>query len=164
MADDTPTAYPYPPWKRALQLFFEQEFKPGDTLTHEWLHEAFEIPMETRMMPVWEADRNRLLLINQLGAFKEALLREHQIDIYENERGVGYTITHPRDQTAAAQAMAFREWKKTLRKHGLRITNVNMTQLNHRERRENADAMARFAMWKTLMRQVIEYKPDSEDE
>jgi hypothetical protein len=163
--DARPTAYP--PWRNAMELFFAEKYGPGDVLTHEWLHNAFNIEMPTNEMPYWKAKQLEFLYMGQVQKFQQNLLRMYQIDIMENVRGIGYEILHPGQQVQAAETAARKTFRRVLQKRTDRLINIRYPELTHRQRREHADALARLGFWKAMYRQDLDYKsadPDDEDD
>lgn len=140
-----------PPWRHAVKLFLEAGFKPGDVVTHEWLHEAFGLELPTPEMPCSKADPLRLEYMRQLEGFTNTLLEDHQIDI-TNKRGVGYIVVPSKDQSALAFKQGMHEIRQGMRKMVRRVANVDLASLTAEERKENAEAMARAAHLASMIR------------
>lgn len=164
---DRPSGYPAP-WRRAMELFFEQKYGPDDVLSHEWLYEAFGIEQPQAETPNWRAEQSRYAYMTQLALFQKNMLRLHQIDIMENVRGIGYLVLHPGKQVAAAEAASRNAFRKALVKQTDRLLNIDYVKLDHRQRREHADAMARLGFLKAMYRDKLNQRPgpdpDDDDE
>lgn len=143
----------YPPWREAANKFLALNAQPGFVITHAWLYDAFNIVMPRETTTLKEATKAELAYLTQVERFKESLLQEHNIAL-KTVYGMGYEVLHPRDQTPWAQDEGDREIKKGLRKLAARLVHVDHARLNDREKRENADALARAAGMRAMFKQI----------
>lgn len=143
----------HPIWRQAIQDFIDAKFSPGDTVTHDWLYEHFRIDRPRPATPLEIAQKAELQFLSSFKAFEECLLEDYQIAL-ASVRGVGYKLVPPKEQTAWAEKDGYGEIRRAYRRLGSRLSNVDMAQLTVDERKQNADAMARFAMLKTMVKQV----------
>jgi len=97
------------------------------------------------------AERLQLQFLNQFKLFQGALLKNHQIDL-TSERGKGYLILAPKDQTKVAFEDGLAEIKKDLRRMVNRLANVDYAQLTAEQRKENADHLAKVAAMSGMIR------------
>lgn len=143
----------YPAWRQAVQDFVVDGFKGGDTVDFDWLYQHFHIQRPLPQTPLEQAQRAELQFLAAFDAFKECLLTDYQIAL-ASVRGVGYKIVPPREQTEWAEKDGYSEIRKVYRKLGNRLSNVALDQLTVDERRKNADALARHAMLRAMVRKI----------
>lgn len=153
----------HPAWRQAVAKFLDQAFSPGDILSFEWLHGQFNINMlhdET----LWkEAEKSRLAFLGQFKPFETHLLDEHRIAL-ASVRGVGYRVVPASEQTGWAEKEGRNELKRALRKMGRRLTSVDHAQLTNQQRRENADAHARWSMLRGMTQRVEKIEAPEDDD
>ena len=131
-----------PIWKQAVQDFHDLGFKPGDTLTREWLMAHFELDEPTT---IEEYRRFELRFLSHFEAFRQSLLEDHCTDL-RNIWGTGsYLVTPPAEQTRAAMEDCHSSLSRALHKAGKRVRYINHDALNDAQRSANADAIAKLA-------------------
>ena len=81
------------------------------------------------------------------------LLVEEQIAL-ATIRGYGYRVVPPAEQTRWAETEGIEEVKAAARKMGVRLANVDLTELTDERRKENADALTRLSMLRGMVRQI----------
>lgn len=145
----------HPAWRQAVTTFFLGEFKPDHVLTFDWLYENFAIERPTLQTPLGAAQKAELAFLGQFKNFEDCLLREHTVAL-SNVRGVGYRIVAPEQQSAWAERNGIAELRKAARKLGDRLVYVDIKRLSDPQRRENADALARFSMFTGMVENLTE--------
>lgn len=92
------------PWlQNAIDQFDKDGFKHGDTLSHDWIRWALEIPAPSTVAAANEA---QFVLLHRFDAFREYLLVNRKIAL-QSVRGKGYWVVPPDEQAkvAAEEAM-----------------------------------------------------------
>lgn len=148
----------YPAWKQAVKLFFETGFGFGDLLSHEWQYRAFNIEMPGKETPLEIAERAKLEKLRAFKEFENYLLTEKQVAL-RSVPGQGHEIVQPKEQTAWAEKEAAQELTRNMKKLGHRLVNVDLSELTHQERRENADALSRLSMLGNILRKKTDRLP-----
>ena len=143
----------HPAWRQAIKDFVSAEFKPGHVLDYDWLYAHFKIPQPSGSSSLNDAEQAQLRFLSAFKNFEETLLTDHQTAL-QNVRGIGYRIVPPKDQTEWAEKDGFSEIRKAYRKLGDRLSNVAIDQLSAEDRKKNADALARYAMLKAMVKRV----------
>jgi hypothetical protein len=134
----------YPPWKEALRTFVRAGFTYGDLIPREWFAEAFGLtpPDESRRYTHKELQDYDLALLQNMTAFKEALLQQEQMDLISDQRG-SYFVIRPSEQAARALRDMNRRIKNEVGKGLARIQHVDMSQLTTEERRQHMDTLTK---------------------
>jgi len=143
----------YPAWKEAINTFLKENFNPGDIISRKWLNEHFNIEELPGVTTRERVEKNHLEFLSAFSQFERTLLWEHQTAL-RNIRGVGYEIVPASEQTSWSVKEKYKGLKKVLNRAGERLINTNHALLNHNERRENTDALAKVAMLKGMVKEV----------
>lgn len=141
----------YPPWEEALRRFADAGFGYGDVVRRRWLYDAFGLDSPTAETPKGVADGMELAFLAQFAPFKEHLLEQRKMDL-QTKPGLGWEIVQPSEQTPLALRDGVSEIRKALRRMGLRLVHVDHAALSHRQRQENADALARLSLMGRMLR------------
>lgn len=153
----------YPPYRHAVQAYFEARYVDGEVVPHAWFYAQFGLMMPTPTMTVEEADKIELQRLAQMSGFKDVMLREHCRAI-RNHPGKGYAVVPVQEQTA----WAMREHEQELRKVAERlidlVTYVRLDELTVEQRAANADARVKAAAIRHMLsvrglRQYIAQSP-----
>jgi hypothetical protein len=140
----------FPAWKQAVRDFLKTGFEPGSIVSREWLYSAFDLEHIHPDMTVEVADRIRLKFLSFFEAFKEALLKDHQID-FQTKVGEGYRVVPSGEQSQIALKDGVRMVRKHLRQLRDRLINVNLEALSDGQRKDNADCLAKLAMMNAMV-------------
>ena len=143
----------HPAWRQAVREFIAADHKPGDRLERVYFYGLLRVAMPAPDTPMAAAEKARLAFLQQFTAFRDELLTEHQIDL-EAVPGFGYRVVPPAEQTALAERQGRDEVRRALRKSIIRLANVDLAALDHNQRRDNADAMARMSQLRGLVRTI----------
>ncbi len=143
----------YPAWREAVQQFLAIGHKPGVILSLDWLYAVFGIARPAADTRHEVARKAELAFLGQFDGFRNCLLIEHQIAL-DSVRGAGYRIVPAPEQTTWAEKDGKQELKRALKRLGLRLTHVDLAALSSDERRQNADALARFSMLRGMTQQA----------
>src|SRR5690606_29121171 len=92
-------------------------------------------------------------LLQNMDEFRSSLLEEHSIAL-RTKPGVGYEVLPPAEQTKYAVDVGMRRVRRELRWMATHLVNVDHSKLTSDQRKENADAMARAAMLKSMFRKA----------
>lgn len=139
-----------PTWRRAVRMFLREGFAPGDTVSHEFLFDAFEIDKPTGKTPKELADAAQFEYLEAFKPFSEHLLVEHKIAL-DAIRGVGYRIVPAPEQVEWAETEGRKQIQKALHKRSMRIAYVDTSQLDDLGRQQRSDAMARTGRMRTIL-------------
>ena len=138
-------------WRIAVRLFSDQKKKEGDVLSFAWLYDAFGMTEPQDATPWSERKASQLQFLGNIKAFEAHLLEELQIAI-KNVRGIGYEVLAASEQSKWAYDEALRDVKRGVKKGLSRLTNVNLSSLTADQRRENADALAKIAALRGMVK------------
>ena len=100
-----------------------------------------------------DAEKLKLQFLSAFEMLREYLHVEKQIAL-ATIRGYGYRVIPPADQTKWAENEGMDDIKAAARKLGVRLANVDLTELKDEQRKENADALARLSMLRGMVRQI----------
>lgn len=149
----------YPAWKNAVCRLMENPPPPGHIITHEWLQENFGLKEPTG---IEEYKAMQFELLQAMTAFREALLESHQIAL-KSVPGKGYEVVAAKDQTKFALTTGIASVKREMAKMASILLNVDHAQLTVDERRENADALAKAAMMRSMFTKAVRLKLPKQD-
>lgn len=138
----------HPIWKNAALLAI-QEFNYGDTIPHEWIMTNLEIEEPSGPVTVEKHRKLAFDLLRKVDGFRDILLGEHKRYLV-NIRGVGYKIIEPPRQTNAAMRRFEREVGRSLADAMAALEYINDTLLTLDDSRENAEAKAKLAWFRTM--------------
>jgi hypothetical protein len=143
-ADMTEDLELYPPWKEALRAFIRADFTYGDLISREWFAEAFGLtpPDDSRRYTHKELQDYDLALLQNMTAFKDALLRQEQMDLISDQRG-SYYVIQPSEQATRALRDMTRRIKNEVNKGVARIQHVDMRRLTAEERQQHMDTLTK---------------------
>lgn len=148
----------HPAWRQALLRFRERGFNHGEIVDLDWLYMVFRIERPTAETTKAASDKAELAFLSQFIPFRDALLAEDQIAL-TSERGLGYRIVPPKEQTRWAEDEGRAALAKALRQMQERISHVDLVQLTADERVQNANALARVGQMRALMRKTYRALP-----
>lgn len=137
----------FPAWKNAVEIVAEN-FKSGDVLSMNWIHENFMIEKPNNGT-FDDFQKYQFELMAAMDGFKNELLEVHQIAI-ANIRGEGYRILHPKEQTGYSEKKFIDDMKKSATKAVALLNNIKFDSLSDVERKENADTKSRVAAIYTM--------------
>lgn len=143
----------YPAWREGLRRFLAEGFERGTKIEHSWFYDAFSIDMPSPTTPLKEAEKLKLQFLSAFEEMRSALLTEHQVAL-ASIHGFGYRVVPPEEQTTWAEREGVEQVKRSLQKMGDRMINVDLAALSGDLRKQNADALARFAMLSGMVRDV----------
>lgn len=143
-----------PIWRQAA-LEVVATFAYGDIIPHAWLYEHLAIAEPVGLM---SADEYRALafdLLRKVDALRDELLLQHQRYLM-SVRSIGYKIIEPPQQTMAAMGRFQKELRRSLGQAMTALVHVNTTLLNLDDARENAEAKAKLAIFRTIHLKQLE--------
>ena len=138
----------YPVWKQAAKLAIEA-FEYGDVIPLEWLREHLEVEEPEGLMTSEQHRRLAFDLLQKVDGFRSTMLEQHK-RLTVNVRGVGYKIIQPPHQTDAAMKRFQREFHKSWNQAMTGLVHINESLLTLEDSRENAEAKAKLAWFKSF--------------
>lgn len=153
----------YPAWRQALIRFKETGFTYGDLIPHSWFYEALNIEIPDDQMPAGKYQKLKLQWLSQFKPFQSALLEQRQMDLV-SEPGLGYVIMPPSEQGKRAYSDGLGEIKKAIRRMTDRMVNTNLALVDHEQRKEHADMLARAGMLRGMLRQARQLPAPADEE
>ena len=155
MSDENEVYFPteYPRWREVMKLFIAAGFSIGDVVTHEWFYKAFELEKPNYDTPNGVAEKTRMEYLAGFTILRQVLLQDHKLDL-KSLPGEGYTIIAPGEQTGEAYGDGIKEMRRALRRMARRIVCIKLEELTDNQRRENAEAMAKLAMLRGMVRKT----------
>lgn len=143
----------YPAWKNAVERIVGGEFAHGDMITHDAMDELLELRKPSGRVSADEYKAYELSRLSSVEALRSALLKDHMMDL-QNERGKGFRILMPHEQTNAAMTDGEAAIRKAIRTKKARLVHVNHSALTAEQRKENTDAIIRTAAQVQALRQI----------
>jgi len=141
----------FPPWKQAEHELLQDDIKPGQIITTEWLEERFGIKPATTIA---QHDKNKLVFLRQFSDLRDSLLENHRL-MLRAVIGIGYTVVQPENQTAVALKDRTAEVRRAMVKLAREISHVRTEQLSDEQRKENTDAIAKVGALRGLIRKRL---------
>lgn len=138
----------HPIWRQAAIVAIES-FDYGDIIPLQWIRDHLEIEEPVGMMTVERHRELQFDLLQKVESFKTLMLEEHK-RLLVNVRGVGYKIIEPPHQTDAAMKRFQREFHKSLQQAMAALVHIDECALSLDDARDNAEARAKLAYFKTL--------------
>ena len=138
----------HPVWRQAA-ITAVKAFEYGDIIPLEWIREHLEIDEPVGLMTVERHRELQFDLLQKVENFKTLMLEEHK-RLLVNVRGVGYKIIEPPHQTDAAMKRFQREFHKSLQQAMAALVHIDECALSLDDARDNAEARAKLAYFKTL--------------
>jgi hypothetical protein len=135
----------YPAWREAVEKFLGAGFEPDKVIQIDWFYAALSIEKPAPEMPLRDAEKLKAAFLGEFERMRSALLVEHNIAL-DNVWGKGYRIVPSTEQTDWAEREGHTDVKRSLKKLGTRLSFVDLTALSEKQRRDNADALARFSL------------------
>ncbi|MHC5033451.1 MAG: hypothetical protein ACYTFZ_00220 [Planctomycetota bacterium] len=129
----------------------ENGWQPGDVVPHGKFESIIGMPLPSPNAPYQLGTRQRLAFANALEAMRRQLLERYQLDL-QSVPGKGYRLVPAQEQVGLAQDDWHHKIAKANRKATRRIRNTDVTKLSHRERQEQADALAKIGRLRSMMR------------
>ena len=142
----------YPAWREAIRRI-RQEYKRGDIISHNWLHEALNLPVPNGSTPL---DQYKKIQLNYLAAvenIKAELLRNDMMAL-RAVPGDGYEIVRSADQTEWAETKAKRDISKSLYRLKENLVHVDHNELTITQKAENAEAITRAGALAAALRRA----------
>lgn len=148
--DDEPKLHPI--WKQAVQDFLATDPQPDDVVTMEQLKEWFEMPsltLETigKRDPEKAVEDYKLRFLALRHQWQHELLRKHQIQFDEKERGGGWRVLAPDEVARFTRRQSDRELKKVLARQRERLAHTDLSELSQAQQRDHAETLVRCS-WK----------------
>ncbi|MHC1792129.1 hypothetical protein [Solidesulfovibrio sp.] len=153
---------PWPPegtqfdkgWQNALVAFGSAEFKPGDIIPMAWFFEHFRVKDPASRQTIGEFQEQQFKFMGEMDRFQKALAEDYDL-VLQNVRGEGYRIVPPHEQTDFAMDRVQREFSKAISRAHMRLTHVRLAELSDDQRRQNADAQAKLAAFRSQGRKAL---------
>jgi hypothetical protein len=142
----------FPTWKQAV-LDANQQFDYGDTITFQWLREAFQLP-EINYGSREAFQKAQFDFLEHMDGFRETLLCDHKKAL-RNIRGIGYVVVQPRDHAELAKEKFRYFIAKGIEKAEEILENTAFDRLTQQEMQENRDAQAKIAAFKAISRRQL---------
>lgn len=136
------------PVEVALRHFAAEGFRDGDTISHDWLAWALEVPVARTAE---DQRRYQFLMLSRVEEFKDRLLRDHQIAL-QTVRGQGYRIVPPEEQAEFAAKQMGDMMDKALRTGRRLLRNTRRHLLTDEEARRHDDTADKTAELNRLAR------------
>lgn len=143
----------FPAWKDAVARIVGGEYGYGDLISHEAIDELLQLDRPTGRMSHDELKAFELRRMSGVSSLQDALLREHMMDM-QNDRGRGYRILKPAEQTEHAVKSTDGAIRKAIREKRTRLFHVDHSQLTTEQRKENTDAIIQAAAQTQALRLV----------
>jgi hypothetical protein len=141
-------------WQNALAAFDSADFYPGDIIPMAWFYEHFRVKEPSSRGTIAEFQEEQFRFLGEMDRFQKALAEDYDLAL-QNVRGEGYRIVPPAEQTEWAMDRAQREFGKALSRAHMRLTHIRLNELTDEQRRQNADAQAKLAAFRTRARTAL---------
>jgi len=132
----------YPLWKQTAKDI-ARVFDYGDLIPHEWINNKLGV-VYPNMFTLEEYKKISFARLTAIEKLKDELLENYQMDLY-SDRGVGYRIVTPMQQTNLAVSDMETKLKKAIKKTVARLSNVNYSFIDNDEKNRNSEAIGRMA-------------------
>ena len=151
----------YPEWKQAA-IDAKDEFDYGDTITHEWLYEHFDIQPPAHGT-VETFKKFNFQFLAYVESFKAAMLEDYKMFL-NNIPGVGWEIVLPEHQTSISWEKMTVRLGKELNRTSARITNIKRDDLSDAARLENSLKQATLAALRSMTKNLLESEESTGDD
>lgn len=141
-------------WQNALTAFSDSTFAPGDIIPMDWFYEHFRVKAPEDRQTIASFQEEQLKFMGEMDRFQKALAEDHYL-VLQNVRGEGYRIVPPTEQTGWAMDRAHHEFGKAFSRAHMRLTHVRLSELTDEQRRQNADAQAKLAAFRSKGRKAL---------
>lgn len=149
----------YPEWKQAA-IDAVKEFTYGDTITHEWLLEKFDM----KKQKTWtEEEHNsfQLKLLSYVDGFKDHMLENNKMYL-TNARGIGYLIVSPEEQTGRVWKKMTKGVRRELLRANAGLTNILLEALSDEARLENTNKQTVLAALRSANARMLKSPTNKE--
>jgi len=143
----------YPEWRGAIERFQQEDFKEGDIIPFVWLYESFDIKIPDKSTSYEDGQKAQLQFVKQFDKFQESMLKDGNVAL-KSVRSEGYKVIPSKEQTEWAVDSGLADIGKALKKAKKRLIYTDLTKLTDREKKENNDAIAKFAGLRSMTRDV----------
>lgn len=147
----------YPAWKNAVVAIASDRFQYGDLITHDEMDSLIDVVKPAGQVNAKKWQEYQVKRMSSIESLKKDLLTQHNICL-ASDRGKGYLILQPKDQTKFAVSESDKEIRKSLSIAKRRLLNVDHQALDAEQRRENIDAIVRTAAIAHGVRQAVRGK------
>lgn len=125
----------------AVDLFFDEGFKDGDVVSHDWLKTVLDIPVPESIADV---QRVAFLTLSRVEELKVTLLEQHNIFL-ANSRGHGYVVVPPRAQALIASGKALGAIHKELSSALGVLHHTRLEELSDIEAKRHTDVQVKMS-------------------
>ncbi len=133
----------YPAWRQLERDLLDAGLPDGATIPMDRLRSGLGV-RDPATLNGADVMREQLQFNSAMGSLMASLLENHRIKLRLVE-GVGYMVVPPEDQTRLAIKERGAEVQNVIEKAFRDVTYVRTEALTDEQRRENADAVAKFA-------------------
>ncbi len=137
----------HPIWKQAVQDFLETDPQPDDVVTMQQLEEWFELSRPTIGCTFEQFEKYKLRFLALRTQWQHELLRKHQFQFDEKERGGGWRVLAPDEVARFTRRQSDRELKKVLARQRDRLAHTDLTELTQAQQKDHAETLVRCS-WK----------------
>jgi hypothetical protein len=138
-----------PAWKHALRVLLDRGIRDGQIIEKAELVDLFGL---RQPQTAAEQERFQLDFMRQFLELRDELLEEHRLALRTMHGEGSYQVVPPNEQTDHAMTEGLREMRRAARKMARTLAFVRHEQLTDEERRKNADAQAKAAMFAGMIR------------
>lgn len=133
----------------AVELFFEEGFKDGEIVSHDWLKTVLDIPTPESIADV---TRVSFLTLSRVEELKATLLEKHNIFL-ASARGLGYVVVPPRAQAAMASGKAITAIHKEMAAALSILRHTRTEELDASEAKRHTDVQVKMQALAGMMSQ-----------
>ncbi|HRD68220.1 MAG TPA: hypothetical protein PKY50_18975 [Candidatus Competibacter sp.] len=131
----------------------DRAFDYGDLIPWAWLHDELEIEMPD-FGAFADYRKLQFKVLSLVDEFREALLLRY-FKATRNERGEGYRIIRPNEQTEEAMRQLRQGIGKDIAAAARLLAGVNHTLLSAEQSRDNANALGKVAALQAFARETV---------
>ena len=153
---DEPGMKLYPAWRQVEADLLARGLNDGEIIPMDYLRAGFGVE-DPRTLNGAEALRQHGLFNFSLGELAASLLENHRTKLRLVDC-VGYMVVPPEDQTRLSMQDRRAEISNALNRAVRDVTYVRTEQLTNEQRKENADAMAKFGMLRSMVKKKLPFE------
>lgn len=155
---DEPEMKLYPAWRQVEADLLARGLQDGEIISMDYLRAGFGVE-DPRTLNGAEALRQHGVFNFSLGELSASLLENHRIKLRLVDC-VGYMVVPPGEQTRLSLRDRRAELNNALNRAVREVTYIRTETLTDEQRKENADAQAKFGMLRSMVKKKLPLDAD----
>lgn len=152
--NESPAPKLYPAWRQVERDLMARGLRDGETIPMDYLRAGFGVSDPRDLSDGLEVLRQQAMFNFALGELAASLLENHRIKLRLVE-SVGYMVVPPDQQTRLALKDRSAEVANALARGMREVTFVRTEGLSDEQRKEMADAQAKFGSLQAITRKRL---------